>query len=663
LCGFFQPFLAYKGVFFMKISDTKKRTAITAAFFITVAAFSGCSESASSSQTTSSVSQAAKSDIDASIAAEDIDVGYDEESSVGITFADGSAAIDGEGATVEGETVTISQAGTYILSGTATNGRIIVSADKTAEIKLIFNGVDITCADNAPLLVSKAKKVYIVLEDGTENVLTDSASYSLGEDDSNTDGAIFSKADLTINGSGTLTVNANYKHGIVSKDDLVITDGNINVTSASTAMEGKDSVKISGGTFNISAGTNGIKSTNTEASDKGFISVTGGSFTVVANNDAFEAETVLSIQGGSFDITTGGGSANASMKSDGTPNRNWQNNMGNGSGGPNGMGRPDDNGNGTGGEPPAMPTADNTGLTIETAANTTTDNTDTTDSTSTSAKALKAGSEMNISGGELKIDSADDSVHSNGNIVITGGNISAASGDNGTHANGNLTISDGTVDITKSYEGIEGSIVTIDGGTISVAASDDGINCAGGSDTGSTDRMGADQFSAQEGVELNINGGTVTIDAEGDGLDSNGSFTMTGGTVCVCGPTNGGNGALDYNGTATVTGGTLIACGAVGMEEGFGDNSTQYSVLHDLGSTVSANEKLTITDSNGKEILSFTPTKTWQSVVFTSADLKEGETYTITAGSQSESVTINGIVTSNSKGMSFGRGHGGRRGF
>lgn len=631
----------------MKISDTKKLAAITAAFFITVTAFSGCSESASSSQTTNSVSQSAKSDIDASIAAEDIDVGYDEESSIGITFADGSAAIDGEGATAEGETVTISQAGTYILSGTATNGRIIVSAD------------------NAPLLVSKAKKVYIVLEDGTENVLTDSASYSLGEDDSNTDGAIFSKADLTINGSGTLTVNANYKHGIVSKDDLVITDGNINVTSASTAMEGKDSVKISGGTVNISAGTNGIKSTNTEASDKGFISVTGGSFTVVANNDAFEAETVLSIEGGSFDITTGGGSANASMKSDGTPNRNWQNNMSNGGGGPNEMGRPDDNGNGTGGDPPAMPTADNTGLTIKTTANTTTDSdsTDTTDNTSTSAKALKAGNEVNISVGEFKIDSADDSVHSNGNIVITGGNISVASGDNGMHADGNLTISDGTVDITKSYEGIEGSIVTIDGGTISVVASDDGINCAGGSDTGSTDRMGADQFSSQDGVELNINGGTVTVDADGDGLDSNGNFTMAGGTVCVCGPTNGGNGALDYNGTANVTGGTLIACGAVGMEEGFSDTSTQYSVLHDLGSTVSANEKLTITDSDDKEILSFTPIKTWQSVVFTSADLKEGETYTITAGSQSESVTIDGIVTSNSTGMSFGRGHGGGRGF
>ena len=646
----------------MKISGTKKLTAITAAFFITVTAFSGCSENASSSQATSSVSQTAKSDIDASIAAEDIDVGYDEESSVGITFADGSAAISGEGATADGETVTISQAGTYILSGTAANGRIIVAADIKAEVKLIFNGLDITCSDNAPLLVSKAKKVYIVLEDGTENVLTDGASYSLGEDDSNTDGAIFSKADLTINGGGTLTVNANYKHGIVSKDDLVITDGNINVASASTAIEGKDCVKISGGTFNISAGTNGIKSTNTEESDKGFISVTGGSFTVVANNDAFEAETVLSIEGGSFDITTGGGSANASMKSDGTPNGDWQNNMGNGGGGPNGgMGRPDDNGNGMGGDPPAMPTADDTGLTLETAANTTTDSdsTDTTDSTSTSAKALKASSEVNISGGEFKIDSADDSVHSNGNIVITGGNISAASGDDGMHANGNLTISEGTIDITKSYEGIEGSIVTIDGGTVSVVSSDDGINCAGGSDTGSTDRMGADQFSAQDGVELCINGGTITIDADGDGIDSNGNFTMSGGVVYVCGPTNGGNGALDYNGTATVTGGTLIACGAVGMEEGFGDSSTQYSVLHNLGSTVSANEKLTITDSDGNEILSFTPTKTWQSVVFSSGDLKDGETYTITAGSQSETVTIDGIVTSNSTGMSFGGGHGG----
>ena len=143
--------------------------------------------------------------------------------------------------------------------------------------------------------------------------------------------------------------------------------------------------------------------------------------------------------------------------------------------------------------------------------------------------------------------------------------------------------------------------------------------------------------SLKAGSEVNISGGDFKIDSADDSVHSNGNIVITRGT--------------------------LIACGAVGMEEGFGDSSTQYSVLHDLGSTVSANEKLTITDSDGKEILSFTPTKTWQSVVFTSADLKEGETYTITAGSQSETVTIDGIVTSNSKGMSFGRGHGGGRSF
>lgn len=657
----------------MKKTNVKRIAALSAAVLIAFSAFTGCSEQSSSSSTTSSTSSVvAKSDIDTSVAAEDIDVGYDETSAVSIAFADGAATVSGEGAAVDGETVTISQAGTYILSGSASNGRIIVAADKKAEVKLIFNGVTINCADNAPLLVSKAKKVYIVLEDGTENTLTDGESYSLGEDDSNTDGAIFSKADLTINGSGTLNVTANYKHGIVSKDDLVITDGNINVTSASTAIVGKDSVKISGGTFDISAGTNGIKSTNSEESDKGFISITGGNITIVSNNDALEAQTVLTVEGGTFDITTGGGSANASMKSDGTPNGDWQNNMGNGGGGPRGGdmggGRPDDNGGGMGGDPPAMPTDNGSDeLSIVAASNETTTDASSDDSysstsTSTSAKALKADSEVNISGGEFKIDSADDSVHSNGNIVITGGTITASSGDDGMHTDGGLTISDGTIDIQKSYEGIEGSIVTIDGGTISVVSSDDGINCAGGSDTGSTDRMGADQFSAQDGVELSINGGTVTINADGDGLDSNGNFTMTGGTVYVCGPTNGGNGALDYNGTATVTGGTLIACGAVGMEEGFGDASTQYSVLHNLGSTVSANEELTISDSDGNAILSFTPVKTWQSVVFTSADLKDGETYTITAGSQTETVTIDGIITSNSTGQSFG-GPGGGRGF
>ena len=159
---------------------------------------------------------------------------------------------------------------------------------------------------------------------------------------------------------------------------------------------------------------------------------------------------------------------------------------------------------------------------------------------------------------------------------------------------------------------------------------------------------------------LNINGGTVTVNAEGDGMDSNGNLYMNGGTVYVNGPTNGGNGALDYNGEAKVTGGTLIACGSSGMAEGFGESSTQNSVCHTLSASVSANEALKITDSSGKEVLTFTPVKNWQNVVFTSPDLKQGETYTITAGSVSEQVTLESIVTSNSSGGDFG-GRGGKR--
>ena len=646
-------------------NNFKKTVAIAAAVLIVTATMTACSDknTSSSAITTTTAPSVTESDVDTSIAASDLDVGYDETSSTTVSFSNSSAEISGNGAQSDGGVVTITEAGTYILSGTISNGRVIVAADKKAEVKLVFNGVNITCTDNAPIYVSKADKVYVILEDGTENTLCDGSTYNLGEDDANTDACLFSKSDLTINGGGTLNVTSNYKHGIVSKDDLVITDGVINVTSTSTAIEGKDSVKISGGNFTISAGTNGIKATNTEDTAKGFISITGGTFNIVSNNDAIEAETVLTIEDGTMDITTGGGSANASTKSDGSANGDWQKDMGNGGGGPMG------NGGDMGNPPDAQPANETDELTLETAANTTTDvtleeTTDETsdDTTSTSAKALKAGTEIDIKGGTITIDSADDSIHSNGDVNIMGGTVSASSGDDGVHADGNLTISDGTVSILKSYEGLEGATVTITGGTNSVAASDDGINCSGGSDTGSTDRMGADQFSSQDGVFLKISGGTTTVDADGDGLDSNGDFYMDGGTVYVSGPTNGGNGALDYNGTAQITGGTIIACGAVGMEQGFDDTSTQYSALYDLSSTIAANTEVTVSDSSGNVLLSYTPTKTWQSMVFSSADLKQGETYTITAGSVSETVTLDSINTSNATGSGMGGGMGGGRG-
>ena len=256
----------------MKNICGKALAAMTTALILSVVGLTGCADGNSSEQTSELTSSSVtESNIDRSIDASDLDVGYDETEACVIAFNGTEAEINGSGASSENGIVTVSESGTYILSGSVSNGRVVVDADKDAEIKLIFKGVNISCSDNAPVYVSNAKKVYITLEENTENSLSDGSEYSLGEDDSNTDGALFSKGDLTINGSGKLSVTSNYKHAIVSKDDLVITDGVLDISSASSAIVGKDCVKISGGNFEIDAGTNAIKSTNAEETDKGFI--------------------------------------------------------------------------------------------------------------------------------------------------------------------------------------------------------------------------------------------------------------------------------------------------------------------------------------------------------------------------------------------------------
>lgn len=641
-------------------SDITKRIAMLLAAVTVLSAASGCSKNDPSS-VNSSDTVSAGSVIDTSFNAEDLDIGYDESASNTIVFNENSAEIKGSGAEFKDGDLIISAAGTYILSGTLSDGQMIVDADKKSEIKLVFSGLSVSCSDNAALFVNKADKVTVTLESGSENSLTDGAEYSLDDETSNVDGTVFCRSDLTLNGTGTLNITANYKHGIVCKDDLVITDGVYSVTSVSGGIYGKDSIKINSGSFTISAGSNGIKSDNTEEAGKGYIYINGGTFDIAAGTDGIESRSIISIEGGTFNITTGGGSENASMRSDGQPNEGWGK-----WGGKEGMTPPDFN-EATppeGMAPPNRQNTQNTGNNEEAYLETAAAETETTDSQdSSSAKGIKAETELNIKGGEINIDSSDDSLHCNGNINIYGGKISAKSGDDGIHADSELSITDGTITIEKSYEGLEGISILISGGDVSVTASDDGINAAGGSDTGSSGRPGMDGFNTSSDSEylLTISGGTVKINASGDGLDSNGSLVIEGGEIYVSGPTNGGNGAIDYgdNSSAWITGGTIAACGSIGMEEGFGENSSeQCSVLHNLSSAVSGGTEVVISDSSGNKILSYTPEKDWQSIVFSSPDIKEGETYTITAGEITESVTVEGLVTSNSTGM----GGGGRPG-
>lgn len=543
------------------------------------------------------------------------------------------------------ESVTITEAGTYILTGSLANGQILVNVGDQDKVQLVLSGASVACADGPAIWVQNADKVFLTLADGTQNALSDGSAYT------NTDlnACVYAEADLTINGSGSLTIAGNDNHGVYTKDDLTITGGTLAVTAVNDGLKGKDAVQIAGGTISITAGGDGIQSSNNTDAAKGYVAIDGGDLTITADGDGIQAETRLQVTGGNLNLTTGGGSANA-------PAHENNEKMGGFRGGtlPEGMqpgqrpergdftppdGQTSPEGSGT---PPTPPEDSQQ----QAAA-------DTTETIST--KGLKGVGSLLVTGGTITADCADDVLHTNGSAGIAGGTLTLQSGDDGIHADSALVISDGTIDIRQSYEGLEGQNITISGGEIAVTASDDGLNAAGGSD--GTDPSGRqDPFAADADAFIAISGGTITVTASGDGVDSNGSLTVFGGTLYVNGPTSGGDSALDCNGSASVTGGTVIAVGAAGMAQGFGDSSTQYSFLVNLPASVEAGTALTIADSSGKTLAAYTPTKAYQSVCVSLPSLQKGAAYTVTAGGQSTTVTLESVATNAGGGMG---GHGG----
>lgn len=569
--------------------------------------FTGCqssekTEKVSEALGTSSMPTVASFEYDLSFLARDLDAGYDENISTLITFSESGIEVTGEGAQVESHRVIVTQEGTYILSGTIQDGQVLVNAPETAEIQLVFKGLSIHNEDHSAVYIREADKVIITLASDSENSLTDGQEY-IQIDDNNVDGVIFSKADLTINGSGILNIVASYKHGIVSENDLVITGGKFNITAEGQGLAGKNCVKIKDGKFNLITNGDAVRSDNGEDSTRGFIYVDGGVFKIKTQGDAFQAETLLQVDAGTFNLKTGGGSANASTDALGRVNSDW----------------------GKWGAPKGR--ADSTAE----------------ENTTKSAKALKAGQELILNEGSFTIDSSDDALHSNGTLVINGGTYGISSGDDGLHADSDLVIAGGILVIDKSYEGIEGNTVTITGGIIEVTASDDGINVAGGNNQFAFDRPGANRFIESEISEpyLRIKGGDIKINAYGDGLDSNGNLFIEGGTITVSGPVNSSNGILNYGegGIATITGGVFMSTGGSGMAKGFSDQSTQYSLLYNLSSVVPAGSEVSLTDFTGKVVLQWTAAKEFSSVQLSAPELTEG-TYTLKAGDMVETVTL-----------------------
>lgn len=319
-------------------------------------------------------------------------------------------------------------------------------------------------------------------------------------------------------------------HGIVSKDTLKVTGGQLTVHAASSALTGKDSVRIAGGTLNLTAGKDGIHSENTDDSEKGFLYILDGTFSITAGSDGMDASQ---------------------------------------------------------------------------------------------------------------------------NVTVKGGTITLAVGDDGIHADGELTIVNGSVTVTESYEGLEGQTVNIQGGTVSVTASDDGINAA----DGSTAAMGPG--AAGSSCAIHISGGEVRVDASGDGLDSNGDLTVTGGTVYVSGACNGGDSVLDYDGTATISGGVVVAAGCSGMAQNFGAVSTQGSILYTFSQTMAGGTEVTLTDSSGTVLAAFAPEKEYQCVVIGAPGITAGSSYTVSAGEESGTVTMESLIHG---GGNMGGGMGGRGG-
>lgn len=508
----------------------RKLTAFAAIAVASMVILTGCkgsssSDSSSETQSSEEESSTSTSDVEGStidtseqFTDRDLDWSYDESEAITVTLADGASEASDSSVVIEGDTITISEEGVYVFSGTLSNGQIQVNNEaKDAKIQIVLNGVEITNESSACIYVVAADKVFVTTAEGTENSLSVTGEY-VNIDDNNIDGVIFSKDDLVLNGDGVLNIEGSTGHGVVSKDDLKVTGGTLNINSSDHGLSGKDSVRITGATISITTNEDGIHSSNDDDED-----------------------------------TTAG------------------------------------------------------------------------------------------------------------YIYVADGTITINAGDDGMHADLETRIDGGDITIEKSYEGLEGQIVTVVGGTISVTSDDDGMNAGGGADaSGATSGFGGgkDMFSASNSdCKIYIYGGNININASGDGIDSNGDLYIYGGEIYVEGPENSGNAAIDKGdqGTAVISGGTLIATGMSGMAEGFSEDSTQVSVLLNLSTTVSGEVQLL--DSEGNVLLSYTPSKSYNSVNISTADLAEGETYTIVTGDTETEITVDSVsVTEGEASMSGNMG-------
>ena len=509
----------------------------------------------------------------------------EEDDIVALDGSETTIALNGTDATVTNDngcltkgdkSITVTCSGNYYLQGSATDFQIIVStaATDTGKVDLFLNGVSIKSSD-APIYVQNAEKAELHLVKGTTNTLEDGSSRSKTHTYDNkvdtTKATIYAKDDLSIKGSGSLTVKANYNNGIHTSNDLKIkkSTGTLSVTAKNCGIKGKASLTINGGNITVNASGDGIKSDEDDvtklAEGKGLVKIAGGTITITSAFDGISASnTVQFTKGETIDeptvkITAGGG----------------QTCLGNSTGGQGGSqgGRGGFPGGGFGMEGNSC-------------------------SPDSSMKGIKADSNIVIEAGKIDVNSHDDGIHSDGNLTVSGGFASVKTDDDGLHAEKTLTIKDGTIEVTMAYEGMEAAYMNFEGGVTSVITTDDGWNAAGANASSSTGgNQGGNQGGwggggfpgggpggfGSDGSKVKVTGGFHYIyvgTGDTDGMDSNGDIEMTGGVVVIECRMNGGMGGMvDSNGETNIKGGKMLGFGTNNSEEG-----SQYSVSFNTNS-------------------------------------------------------------------------------
>ena len=510
---------------------------------------------------------------------------WDTTGAAVVTLTGDGASVSGNGAYVYDGNVVIAEAGRYVFSGNLEDGSIIVDAHDSSKVWILLDGVEINCSDDACIQVDQADKVFLTLAEGSQNILTSGSAYSDTALSDGTDGAIFAHDDLTINGSGSLAVTAQYSHGISANDDLVITGGTITISAVEDAIHVNDSIRIKDAAITVTAGDDGLLTSNEV--ENGYLYIESGTLDITASGDGIHT---------TGDVTVAGGETNISAGDDGIHS--------------------------------------DASVFVQSG----------TILISDCYEGIEALI-IDVSGGDVSINCEDDGFNANGGSSdmfggggqMGGGQNDGTFGHGGMHGSGTDEGTTGEMPTPpdRSGESMSGGMPT-----------GQETETASGSGQSSADTEDVETYISISGGNIRI---VNEVGQDADGLDSNGDIKISGGTIYISLLGTGSNCAVDYasesGGVAEITGGTIIACGASSMAESFDSTSTQASILYNMSSIAAAGTTLTVTDADGSVLLSWEVPCSFSSALISCPEMKIGGTYTVSAGETSEEITLESVST------------------